>query len=211
MGRSWWKFWQRKKPKKEQPNINIWSELDAAARDLQDRPAGDGPCPPEPEATQQMQLLLKEAVYGCRARAVRDHRDASDPQSLSFSRGDVITVLQQSRTGRWRGVILQSNYTSRTGSFPSSAVVLLERPEAVYGCRARAVRDHRDASDPQSLSFSRGDVITVLQQSRTGRWRGVILQSNYTSRTGSFPSSAVVLLERPGECELSGRVGTGGR
>ncbi|XP_043209285.1 uncharacterized protein LOC122374539 [Amphibalanus amphitrite] len=130
MGRSWWKFWQRKKPKKDQPpEINIWSGIETSpppdsVTSSDDVIAGLT----SPEVTQP---IVKEPVFNCQVRAIRDYHNTSDLLALTFRQGDVIKVLEQSPTGRWRGVIIQSSSYStspRAGYFPSSAVVLLERP-----------------------------------------------------------------------------------
>ncbi|XP_075742092.1 SH3 and cysteine-rich domain-containing protein-like [Rhipicephalus microplus] len=64
---------------------------------------------------------------------------------------------------------------------------------------ARAIRDHCDPSDSECLILREGDMVTVLEQCESGRWKGIVFGPGHSSRAGFFPATAVQLLHRQGE------------
>jgi hypothetical protein len=87
-----------------------------------------------PWITFEIRPWLKEASGATQAQAVHDYHNAFDPSSLSFSKGEVITVLEQNPDGHWKGFCSRDGQLTKTGFFPSAYVVLLcekfdEEPE----------------------------------------------------------------------------------
>ncbi|XP_013386174.1 caskin-1 isoform X2 [Lingula anatina] len=78
-------------------------------------------------AAKELKQLLKEASCAVQACAIKDYSNIYDPNSLSFREGDYITVLEQRADGMWKGFVMHEGQMAKTGFFPASAVVLVDR------------------------------------------------------------------------------------
>lgn len=77
-------------------------------------------------AAKDLKQLLTEASFSVQARAVKDHFNLYDPQSLSFKEGDIIRVLEQSE-GVWKGCVITDGRMAKAGYFPPDHVVLIDK------------------------------------------------------------------------------------
>ncbi|XP_049273538.1 caskin-1 [Rhipicephalus sanguineus] len=79
------------------------------------------------KAARDLKVLLREMLQALPARAIRDHYDPSDSECLILREGDMVTVLEQCESGRWKGIVFGPGHSSRAGYFPATAVQLLHR------------------------------------------------------------------------------------
>ncbi|KAL3174611.1 hypothetical protein MRX96_001064 [Rhipicephalus microplus] len=79
------------------------------------------------KAARDLKVLLREMLQALPARAIRDHCDPSDSECLILREGDMVTVLEQCESGRWKGIVFGPGHSSRAGFFPATAVQLLHR------------------------------------------------------------------------------------
>ncbi|KAH8037959.1 hypothetical protein HPB51_019311 [Rhipicephalus microplus] len=79
------------------------------------------------KAARDLKVLLREMLQALPARAIRDHYDPSDSECLMLREGDMVTVLEQCESGRWKGIVFGPGHSSRAGYFPATAVQLLHR------------------------------------------------------------------------------------
>eukprot|EP01062_Namystynia_karyoxenos_P018014 TRINITY_DN16668_c0_g1_i1.p1 TRINITY_DN16668_c0_g1~~TRINITY_DN16668_c0_g1_i1.p1 ORF type:complete len:351 (+),score=87.65 TRINITY_DN16668_c0_g1_i1:76-1128(+) len=90
--------------------------------------------------------------------AIYDY-EAGAADELSFSKGDLITVIAKgSDSGWWKGVL-----KGQTGVFPNCFVSSnLERDgRARFKNKAKALYDYDNPKDPKEMRFAMGDVITI--------------------------------------------------
>ncbi|XP_067941655.1 caskin-2-like isoform X2 [Watersipora subatra] len=76
----------------------------------------------------ELKVLLQEASRAVCVRAVKSYSNSNDPQSLSFSAGEQVTVIDQKPNGMWRGFVTRDGRKSADGYFPSNCVAVLDRP-----------------------------------------------------------------------------------
>ncbi|XP_030577284.1 intersectin-2a isoform X2 [Archocentrus centrarchus] len=160
---------------------------------------GDSPVPAQSDASQSSVPLLARAVSSWSATS-ETHFNLSDGSGdvvttlLSFSQGDIITVLQQ-RDDWWLG---QLNGTR--GWFPKSYVALetagnadvdaLDTPDSVQLEEYVALYTY-ESPEVGDLTFVEGDVVLVMEKEGEW-WRGCI-----GDQTGLFPSNYVRPVELP--------------
>ncbi|XP_056260821.1 intersectin-2a isoform X2 [Seriola aureovittata] len=160
---------------------------------------GDNTAPAQSDASQSSVSLLARAVSSWSATS-ETHLNLSSGDAitvlLSFSQGDIISVLQQ-RDEWWLGqlngtqgwfpknyVTLETGGSTDVDAFDTSDSVQLEEYVALYTYESPEMGD---------LTFVEGDVVMVTE--REGEWwRGCI-----GDQTGVFPSNYV----RPVEPEVS--------
>ncbi|KAK8754971.1 hypothetical protein V5799_002326 [Amblyomma americanum] len=85
------------------------------------------------QAGRDLKVLLREMLQAVPALAIRDHYDPNDGECLILREGDMVTVLEQCESGRWKGIVFGPGHSSRAGYFPATAVQLMHR----QGCLRR--------------------------------------------------------------------------
>lgn len=114
---------------------------------------------------------------------------------LSLKKGNIIKVIAQHDSGWWDGEL-----NGQIGKFPINYCKSLERPMsppisdiAKEGLKMVALYSFNKRKENE-LSLKKGDVVTVLEQNRSGWWKGQI-----NGEIGRFPSNFCRVLE---EAEL---------
>ncbi|XP_053139860.1 intersectin-2 isoform X2 [Hemicordylus capensis] len=116
---------------------------------------------------------------------------ASGAEQLSLAPGQLILILKKNSSGWWQGELQARGKKRQKGWFPATHVKLLgpssERttPAALPVCQVIAMYDYI-ANNEDELSFSKGQLINVLNKEDADWWQGEI---NGTS--GLFPSNYV--------------------
>ena len=102
-------------------------------------------------AARELKQLLKESSYVVLARAIKDHHSLYDPRALAFHDGDYIKVVEQRADGVWKGQLMSESghLMGKTGYFPSSAVVLVDRQALVSGPLSGSMNSQRWLMTPQ--------------------------------------------------------------
>ncbi|XP_066490567.1 intersectin-2 isoform X1 [Tiliqua scincoides] len=112
-------------------------------------------------------------------------------EQLSLAPGQLILILKKNSSGWWQGELQARGKKRQKGWFPATHVKLLgpssERttPASVPVCQVIAMYDYM-ANNEDELSFSKGQLINVLNKDDVDWWQGEI---NGTS--GLFPSNYV--------------------
>ncbi|KAL8173194.1 UNVERIFIED_CONTAM: Intersectin-2, partial [Gekko kuhli] len=116
---------------------------------------------------------------------------ASGAEQLSLAPGQLILILKKNSTGWWQGELQARGKKRQKGWFPATHVKLLgpssERttPAAVSMCQVIAMYDYT-ANNEDELSFSKGQLINVLNKDDADWWQGEI-----NGMSGLFPSNYV--------------------
>ncbi|XP_056680900.1 intersectin-2 isoform X6 [Monodelphis domestica] len=116
---------------------------------------------------------------------------ASGAEQLSLSPGQLILILKKNASGWWQGELQARGKKRQKGWFPASHVKLLgpsgERgtaaPQPV--CQVIAMYDYA-ASNEDELSFSKGQLISVLSRDDADWWHGEL-----GAASGLFPANYV--------------------
>ncbi|XP_061601328.1 intersectin-2b [Cololabis saira] len=134
------------------------------------------------------------------AQVIRAHSSAG-PEQLNLENGQLILVLGKSASGWWLGELQARGKKRQKGWFPASHVKILgsnsgkstPAPQAV--CQVIAVYDY-SAANQDEMSFSKGQLINVLDKSNPDWWKGEI-----SGVTGLFPTNYVQMTTA--ECDPS--------
>uniref|UniRef100_A0A670IC73 Intersectin 2 n=1 Tax=Podarcis muralis TaxID=64176 RepID=A0A670IC73_PODMU len=116
---------------------------------------------------------------------------ASGTEQLSLAPGQLILILKKNSSGWWQGELQARGKKRQKGWFPATHVKLLgpsnERntPATYPVCQVIAMYDYR-ANNEDELSFSKGQLINVLNKEDADWWQGEINGSS-----GLFPSNYV--------------------
>ncbi|XP_016064438.1 PREDICTED: intersectin-2 isoform X1 [Miniopterus natalensis] len=116
---------------------------------------------------------------------------ASGSEQLSLAPGQLILILKKNTSGWWQGELQARGKKRQKGWFPASHVKLLgpssERTTPAFHavCQVIAMYDYV-ASNEDELSFSKGQLINVLNKDDHDWWQGEI-----NGVTGLFPSNYV--------------------
>ncbi|KAM9156493.1 intersectin-2 isoform 3-T4 [Pangshura tecta] len=116
---------------------------------------------------------------------------ASGTEQLSLAPGQLILILKKNPSGWWQGELQARGKKRQKGWFPANHVKLLgptsERttPAALSVCQVIAMYDYA-ATNEDELSFSKGQLINVLNKDDADWWQGEI-----SGVTGLFPSNYV--------------------
>ncbi|XP_044539074.1 intersectin-2-like [Gracilinanus agilis] len=116
---------------------------------------------------------------------------ASGAEQLSLSPGQLILILKKNPSGWWQGELQARGKKRQKGWFPASHVKLLgpsgERgtPAPPPACQVIAMYDYA-ASNEDELSFSKGQLISVLSRDDADWWHGHI-----GGAAGLFPANYV--------------------
>ncbi|KAK0142663.1 Intersectin-2 [Merluccius polli] len=115
-------------------------------------------------------------------------------QQLSLSPGQLIVVLAKNSTGWWLGELQARGKKRQRGWFHSSNVKLLgptsgkSTPSPLPVCQVIAMYDYT-AANQDELSFSKGQLISVLDKTNPDWWKGEVngvtglLPTNYVKMT----------------------------
>ncbi|XP_057643855.1 intersectin-2 isoform X3 [Chionomys nivalis] len=116
---------------------------------------------------------------------------ASGAEQLSLAPGQLILILKKNTSGWWQGELQARGKKRQKGWFPASHVKLLgpssERTTPAFHavCQVIAMYDYA-ANNEDELSFSKGQLINVMNKDDPDWWQGEI-----SGVTGLFPSNYV--------------------
>ncbi|KAJ7344208.1 hypothetical protein JRQ81_000158 [Phrynocephalus forsythii] len=116
---------------------------------------------------------------------------ASGAEQLSLAPGQLILILKKNASGWWQGELQARGKKRQKGWFPATHVKLLgpshekSTPAAVPVCQVIAMYDYL-ANNEDELSFSKGQLINVLNKDDADWWQGEI-----NGISGLFPSNYV--------------------
>lgn len=116
---------------------------------------------------------------------------ASGAEQLSLAPGQLILILKKNTSGWWQGELQARGKKRQKGWFPASHVKLLgpssERTTPAFHavCQVIAMYDYT-ANNEDELSFSKGQLINVMNKDDPDWWQGEI-----NGVTGLFPSNYV--------------------
>uniref|UniRef100_A0A2R9ALM1 Intersectin 2 n=1 Tax=Pan paniscus TaxID=9597 RepID=A0A2R9ALM1_PANPA len=116
---------------------------------------------------------------------------ASGSEQLSLAPGQLILILKKNTSGWWQGELQARGKKRQKGWFPASHVKLLgpssERATPAFHpvCQVIAMYDYV-ANNEDELSFSKGQLINVMNKDDPDWWQGEI-----NGVTGLFPSNYV--------------------
>ncbi|KAM4633515.1 intersectin-2a isoform 2-T2 [Polymixia lowei] len=145
--------------------------------------------PVEPEVTRPGGPTKKPEIAQAIATTV-----APTMQQLSLSPGQLIVVLAKNSTGWWLGELQARGKKRQRGWFHSSHVKLLgpssgkSTPAPLPVCQVIAMYDYT-AANQDELSFSKGQLINVLDKTNPDWWKGEangvtgLLPTNYIKMT----------------------------
>ncbi|XP_063078267.1 intersectin-2a [Engraulis encrasicolus] len=117
--------------------------------------------------------------------------EATTPEQLSLSPGQLILVLAKNSSGWWLGELQARGKKRQRGWFPSANIKVLgtnsgkSTPAPQPICQVIAMYDYKAANEDE-MSFSKGQLISVLNQDNADWWKG---ESN--GATGLFPTNYV--------------------
>ena len=114
------------------------------------------------------------------------------PNQLALEGGDIVTVLDDSKTQWWKG-----KSSSGTGFFPANYVTPYAEEESKSSASNTSTMEVRkvqalcdfEAEEVEELGFSAGEVITVLHKTNKIWWKG-----KSKTGTGMFPVAHVMAL-----------------
>uniref|UniRef100_UPI00398F2A0C intersectin-2-like isoform X4 n=1 Tax=Pristiophorus japonicus TaxID=55135 RepID=UPI00398F2A0C len=116
---------------------------------------------------------------------------ATGTEQLSLVRGQLILILNKNTSGWWQGELQARGKKRQKGWFPASHVKLLGQssgkstPAPTPVCQVIAIYDYTAANEDE-LSFSKGQLINVLNKDDPDWWQGELNGMN-----GLFPSNYV--------------------
>ncbi|XP_013099385.1 intersectin-1 isoform X2 [Stomoxys calcitrans] len=127
--------------------------------------------------------------------------EATSPEQLSLTRGQLIMIRKKTETGWWEGELQAKGRRRQIGWFPATYVKVLQggrnsgRNTPVSGSRVEMTETILDkvialypykAQNDDELSFDKDDIISVLGRDEPEWWRGEL-----NGLTGLFPSNYV--------------------
>ncbi|KAM7423893.1 hypothetical protein PAMA_000317 [Pampus argenteus] len=124
------------------------------------------------------------------AKVVRAHSSTS-PEQLNLENGQLILILGKNVSGWWLGELQARGKKRQKGWFPASHVKILgsnsgkSTPAPQPVCQVIAIYDYA-AANVDELSFSKGQLISVLDKNNPDWWKGEI-----NGVTGLFPTNYV--------------------
>ncbi|XP_059206845.1 intersectin-2b [Centropristis striata] len=124
------------------------------------------------------------------AQVIRAH-PSTGPEQLNLENGQLILILGKNASGWWLGELQARGKKRQKGWFPASNVKILgsnsgkstPAPQAV--CQVIAIYDYT-AANKDEMSFSKGQLINVLDKNNPDWWKGEI-----NGTTGLFPTNYV--------------------
>ncbi|KAJ8270493.1 hypothetical protein GJAV_G00115490 [Gymnothorax javanicus] len=116
---------------------------------------------------------------------------AADSEQLSLTPGQVILILAKNPSGWWQGELQARGKKRQNGWFPASHVKILgansgkSTPALVPLCQVIAMYDYKAANEDE-MSFSKGQLINVLEKDDADWWKGEL-----NGVTGLFPTNYI--------------------
>uniref|UniRef100_A0AAY4ADM3 Intersectin 2b n=1 Tax=Denticeps clupeoides TaxID=299321 RepID=A0AAY4ADM3_9TELE len=116
---------------------------------------------------------------------------ATAADQLSLAPGQLIVILSKGPSGWWTGELQARGKKRQKGIFPANHVKLLgsnsgkSTPAPATVCQVIAMYDYT-AANQDELSFSKGQLISVLDKSSSDWWRGEL-----NGITGLFPTNYI--------------------
>ncbi|XP_041839803.1 intersectin-2b isoform X2 [Melanotaenia boesemani] len=118
-------------------------------------------------------------------------QSSSGPEQLSMENGQLILILGKNSSGWWLGELQARGKKRQKGWFPASHVKILgsnsgkSTPAPQPVCQVIAIYDYA-AANQDELSFSKGQLLNVLDKTDPDWWKGEI-----NGVTGLFPTNYV--------------------
>ncbi|XP_048105795.1 intersectin-2a isoform X3 [Alosa alosa] len=116
---------------------------------------------------------------------------ATTAEQLSLTAGQLILVLAKNSSGWWLGELQARGKKRQRGWFPSANIKVLgtnsgkSTPAPQPICQVIAMYDYKAANEDE-MSFSKGQLISVLNQDNADWWKGEV-----NGATGLFPTNYV--------------------
>ncbi|XP_060897055.1 intersectin-2b [Labrus mixtus] len=124
------------------------------------------------------------------AQVMRAH-SSTTPEQLNLENGQLILILSKNVSGWWLGELQARGKKRQKGWFPASHVKILgsnsgkSTPAPQTVCQVIAIYDYA-AANGDEMSFSKGQLINVLDKNNPDWWKGEI-----NGTTGLFPTNYV--------------------
>ncbi|XP_041649408.1 intersectin-2b isoform X2 [Cheilinus undulatus] len=124
------------------------------------------------------------------AQVIRPH-SSTTPEQLNLENGQLILILSKNASGWWLGELQARGKKRQKGWFPASNVKILgsnsgkSTPAPQTVCQVIAIYDYT-AANGDEMSFSKGQLINVLDKNDPDWWKGEI-----NGTTGLFPTNYV--------------------
>ncbi|XP_049450197.1 intersectin-2b isoform X2 [Epinephelus fuscoguttatus] len=124
------------------------------------------------------------------AQVIRPH-PSTGPEQLNLENGQLILVLGKNASGWWLGELQARGKKRQKGWFPASNVKILgsnsgkSTPAPQPVCQVIAIYDYT-AANGDEMSFSKGQLINVLDKNDPDWWKGEV-----NGVTGLFPTNYV--------------------
>ncbi|KAK2854204.1 hypothetical protein Q5P01_006865 [Channa striata] len=124
------------------------------------------------------------------AKVVRPY-SSTGPEQLALENGQLILILSKNVSGWWLGELQARGKKRQKGWFPASHVTVLgsnsgkSTPAPQPVCQVIAIYDYT-AANQDEMSFSKGQLINVLDKNNPDWWKGEI-----NGTTGLFPTNYV--------------------
>uniref|UniRef100_A0A3Q0RKA4 Intersectin 2b n=1 Tax=Amphilophus citrinellus TaxID=61819 RepID=A0A3Q0RKA4_AMPCI len=132
------------------------------------------------------------------AQVTRPHA-STGPEQLNLENGQLILVLSKDVSGWWLGELQARGKKRQKGWFPATHVKVLESssgkstPAPQPVCQVIAIYDYT-AANQEEMSFSKGQLISVLDKSDPDWWKG---EANGVA--GLFPTNYVQMTTADGD------------
>ncbi|XP_042565924.1 intersectin-2a isoform X3 [Clupea harengus] len=126
---------------------------------------------------------------------------ATTAEQLSLTPGQLILVLAKNSSGWWLGELQARGKKRQRGWFPSANIKVLgansgkSTPAPQPMCQVIAMYDYKAANEDE-MSFSKGQLIIVLNQDNADWWKGEI-----NGVTGLFPTNYVKMTTDTDPCQ----------
>uniref|UniRef100_A0A672GQ52 Intersectin 2b n=1 Tax=Salarias fasciatus TaxID=181472 RepID=A0A672GQ52_SALFA len=139
------------------------------------------------EADVRTQSTCKKPEIG---QVIKAH-SSSGPEQLNLENGQLVLILGKNASGWWLGELQARGKKRQKGWFPSSNIKLLgsnsgkSTPAHQPVCQVIAIYDYKAANDDE-MSFSKGQLINVLDKTNPDWWKGEL-----SGTTGLFPTNYV--------------------
>uniref|UniRef100_A0A7N6AHG6 Intersectin 2b n=1 Tax=Anabas testudineus TaxID=64144 RepID=A0A7N6AHG6_ANATE len=124
------------------------------------------------------------------AKVIRPYSSTS-PEQLNLDNGQLILILSKNASGWWLGELQARGKKRQKGWFPASHVTILgsnsgkSTPAPQPVCQVIALYDYT-AANGDEMSFSKDQLINVLEKNNPDWWKGEI-----NGNTGLFPTNYV--------------------
>uniref|UniRef100_A0A7N6AYB1 Intersectin 2b n=1 Tax=Anabas testudineus TaxID=64144 RepID=A0A7N6AYB1_ANATE len=115
------------------------------------------------------------------AKVIRPYSSTS-PEQLNLDNGQLILILSKNASGWWLGELQARGKKRQKGWFPASHVTILGSNSV---CQVIALYDYT-AANGDEMSFSKDQLINVLEKNNPDWWKGEI-----NGNTGLFPTNYV--------------------